>query len=570
MNRIFIIGILTLLVSCGTQKQVAVEGEQPITKKDYPYIEAFHQGVRFKAQGRVDDAIRKFELCLTMRQDDDAVYYALSQLYLIKNELNKSAESIEKAAELDPDNTWYIQELAYMYFEMANYPKAVENFKKLTEIEPGNIDWLYGYAEALVRNGEELKAIEALQKTEDQVGSHPEFTIQKYKLYMAINDEESALKELEEGKKQFPKSAQIIATMVDHYFKKGEYAKAIEMLEELVIADPSNGRAHLALADVYRQQGKKDKAYQELREAFPSDDVDLDTKMQVLISIHESSSTVDKEAMELVDILVMKYPNEAKVYSIKADFLLKQEKDDEALKSYRKALEYDKSLYPIWNQVLIMEYQASLFEDLYNDSKECLELFPTISTAYLLNGVSANQLKKYDQALDVLSAGIELVINDPAMKAEFYGQLGEAQFGLKNVEEGKKNYKKAIELDSRSNLLKNNFAFRLASAKEDLQLATSLIKQAIENSPGQGQYMDTYGWILFQQGKMSEAKEKFEKAYELNSGDKLIIEHLGDVNFKLGKTNDALEWWKEAQKIAPDDELLQKKITNKKYYEPDL
>ena len=80
-----------------------------------------------------------------------------------------------------------------------------------------------------------------------------------------------------------------------------------------------------------------------------------------------------------------------------------------------------------------------------------------MSIVYLLNGVSANQLKKHDEALESLESGIELVINDPAMKAEFYGQIGEAYFGLKDDNEGVTNYKKALSLDSKSNLLKNNF-----------------------------------------------------------------------------------------------------------------
>lgn len=540
-----------------------------VSSKNYPYIEAFHQGVRLKTQGRYDEALEKFKACLEMRQDDDAVYYALSQIYLIKNDFESSSESIQKAEELDPDNTWYLQELAYMFYETEDYASSVKSFGRLVEIEPRNIDWLYGYAEALVKNGETMKAVEALNKAEEQVGAAPQFSIQKYQLYIEAGDTEAAINELEQGQKKFPKDAQIIATMVDHYFRANQYSKAIEKLEELVVADPSNGRAHLALADIYRQQGRMDDAYSQLKEAFPLLDVDLDTKMQVLISIHDSQDKIDPQATELVDLLIQTYPDQAKPYSIKGDFLLKKGDDVEALKAYRKALEYDKTLYPIWNQVLIMEYQAAEFDLLYADSKECLELFPTMSIVYLLNGVSANQLKKHEEALESLETGIELVINDPAMKAEFYGQIGEAYFGLKDENEGVTNYKKALSLDSKSNLLKNNFAFRLATAKKDLELAQSIIEQAVSSSPGQSQYQDTYGWVYFQQGKYDKAKAQFEKAYEINAQDRLILEHLGDVEFKLGNKAKALDWWKRGLEIDPEHELLKKKINNQKYYEPE-
>lgn len=568
MHRILYIFIVLMLAACGTSKKMPAN-DGSISSKSYPYIEAFHQGIRLKTQGRYDEALAKFNECLSIRQDDDAVYYALSQIYLIKEDFSKSSEAIQKAAELDPDNTWYIQELAYMYYEMGDFSNSVKNFGRLVEIEPRNIDWLYGYAEALVKNGEIMKAVEALDKTEEQVGPSPQFNIQKYQLYVQAGDNEAAIKELEKGQKAFPKDAQIIATMVDHYFRNNEYTKAIEKLEELVVADPSNGRAHLALADIYRQQGKKEDAYKELFEAFPLLDVDLDTKMQVLISIHDAQEGVDPEAMQLVDLLVQTYPGQAKPLSIHGDFLLKKGDEKGALDAYRKALEYDNSLYPIWNQVLIMEYQAAEFDLLYSDSKACLDLFPTMSIVYLLNGVSANQLKKHETALESLESGIELVINDPAMKAEFNGQIGEAYFGLKNYSEGIKFYKKAIDLDPRSNLLKNNFAFRLATAKKDLDLALSIIEQAVSSSPQQSQYQDTYGWVYFQQGKYDKAKEQFEKAYELNDQDRLILEHLGDVEFKLGNKNKALDWWRKGLEIDPSHEQLKKKVDNQKYYEPE-
>ncbi len=52
-------------------------------------------------------------------------------------------------------------------------------------------------------------------------------------------------------------------------------------------------------------------------------------------------------------------------------------------------------------------------------------LYPSIAVVYLLNGVSANQLKKYNVAVDVLSVGVELVVNDNPVKAEFLWSIGE-------------------------------------------------------------------------------------------------------------------------------------------------
>jgi predicted Zn-dependent protease len=117
-----------------------------------------------------------------MKQDDDAVYYALSQLYLQKDDAQRSAECIEKAAKLDPNNVWYTQELAYMYFEKGNFPEAIKHFGKLVKLQPQNVEWLYGYAESLLKVGKTADAIKALDRTEEQVGAHPELSLQKFRM----------------------------------------------------------------------------------------------------------------------------------------------------------------------------------------------------------------------------------------------------------------------------------------------------------------------------------------------------------------------------------------------------
>jgi tetratricopeptide (TPR) repeat protein len=564
--NVYIISVLLLITSCGV-KQI-VNGPQQISNADYAYITKFHEGIRFKTTGRTVEAISKLEECLAIRQDDDAVYYALSQLELTSGNLDKSAEYILRASEVDSENQWYIQELAYMYYERGDFDKSADIFGELVKLEPRNVDWQYGYADVLTKKGDFYKAVEALNRTEDQVGINPALSIQKYTLLMQAKSPTKAIAELDNVREVYPDNAQVIATYVDHYFQTNEMEKGVEMLKKLVVADPNNGRAHLALADIYRQQKEVAKSYQELTRAFQSQDVDLDTKMKILITIHESSFKIDPEVYTLVDILVQRYPTEAKTHSIYGDYLLRAEKNNEALAAYKQALVYDKSQYPIWKQVLIMEYQNGNFINLYEDSKECLTLFPTATTVSLLNGVSANKLRKYDEAIDVLSAANEFIINDKPLKAEFYGQLGEAYFGLNDLLNGKGNFKKALSIDPKSSIICNNFAYRLAMHKEELDFAESLALKATNLAPSSANSLDTYGWVLFQKGDYERALVQLNKAFKLKKNDKLIVDHLGDVYFKLGKMVEAISFWEKAKELLSDNKKLEQKIADKRYYDP--
>ncbi len=570
LNQLIGLYLLSLiLLCCGVKKNAPSSIEKKgVSMSDYSYIEHFHEGLRLKSKGEINNAISAFDYCLSVRQNDDGVYYALSELYSQKKVPVKMLESLKVASKIAPDNIWYTQELAYQNFDQNKFDEALKYFAKLVQKEPSNVDWLYGYAECLVKVGKVNEAIKALDKTEEQVGKQPELTIQKFKLYLQIKQPEKGIEEINKMRAEFPKDPDLLGTLIDYYFQSGQEKKAIEILQELAEIDPMNGRAHMFLAEVYHQQLKKKEYFDELKKGFICDDVDIDTKMKILISILEEGAKISPEGFELLDLLVNKYPNDSKAYSIQGDYFVKAEKDDKALEAYKNALKYDKNKYVIWSQVLVMEYQAKKFSDLYDDSKECLDLFPANSSIYLFNGIAANQTNRYDEAVNVLTSGKELVVNDKAMESEFYSQLGDAYFGLKKYSQGKENFEKALKIDPLSTLNMNNYAYRLALAKLDLEHAEELIKKANNLSPNQAHFNDTYGWVLFQQGEYVKAKEYFDKAFKLNASDKIILEHLGDINSKIGQKEIAVEFWKKAKLAGSTNKNLNLKIDKKEYYEP--
>jgi len=228
LTHVIVFVSLVFLSACGSFKNKGKETKE-FSAMEYPYIEAFHEGIRLKTRGQITEAITMFEKCLAMKQDDDAVYYALSELYLMKSEPIRSVEYIQKAAKLDPKNIWYIQELAYMYVEQGNNSEAVKNFELLVKEQPQNVEWLYGYAECLVKVGKVAEAIKALDRTEDQIGVYPDLSIQKFKLYVQIKQPEKGIQEIEAARKIFPDDPSLLATLVDYYFQTGK-----EVIEESI------------------------------------------------------------------------------------------------------------------------------------------------------------------------------------------------------------------------------------------------------------------------------------------------------------------------------------------------
>lgn len=115
------------------------------------------------------------------------------------------------------------------------------------------------------------------------------------------------------------------------------------------------------------------------------------------------------------------------------------------IETLRKVFKTKKE-YKILQEILEREEKEELFEAMYNDSKEGLELFPAQPYLYKMNGLALNKLGKYNEAIDVLTLGIDFVIDNRTMEAAFYELLSESYKGLKQTKEALKYKQKAADL----------------------------------------------------------------------------------------------------------------------------
>ena len=70
---------------------------------------------------------------------------------------------------------------------------------------------------------------------------------------------------------------------------------------------------------------------------------------------------------------------------------------------------------------------------------------------------------------------------------------------------------------------------------DDLPGALSNFQQAVALDPDNAAYLDTLGWVYYQQGRYAEALELLERANELRPDDLEIREHIEKTREKLGK-----------------------------------
>lgn len=541
------------------------------SKQRIEFERLFFDANREKILGNYPEAENLLIQALHINPSSGAANYELATIYAYRNNRKQSLAFSKKAAALDSKNIWY--QLLYIdcLKENKQIGEAINAYQKLLKDFPEHIDLYYELANLYIYEGKGNEAIKVYDRIERLEGVTEESSLSKFKIYKAMNNTEKALSEIQKLIGLFPKESKYYGILGQLYLEKGESDKALAAYNDLLKVDPTNAYVHLSLADYYRKQKQNGKAYQEIKIGFASKDIDIDTKVKILLSFYsvsESFTDLRDDADTLCQLLVVAHPDEAKAFSIYGDFLYRDRKLTEAREQYRKAIALDKSKYALWNQLLIIESELNDYASMEKESKETMELFPTQPLPYFFNGVSNIQLKRFEPAVTALNDGLEFVYDNEPILAQFYANLGDAQNQLKNYSASDSAYNKALEIEPDNSYVLNNYAYYLSLRNTNLEKAEAMSKKSNELEPKNNSFEDTYGWILFQMKKYDDAKTWIGKAIE-DGGKKsgVLLEHYGDVLYKLGETEEALQYWMDAKKAGGTTELIDKKIADKKLYE---
>ena len=117
------------------------------------------------------------------------------------------------------------------------------------------------------------------------------------------------------------------------------------------------------------------------------------------------------------------------------------------------------------------------------------------------------------------------------------------------------------KLDPGHPTLQNNLGFSLLERGGDLDEAARLIKSALDQDPKNSSTMDSWGWVLFKQGKFTEAEAALRKAAQMSPFSPEVHRHLGEALLKLDRLQDALDEWERALAFAfPDRKALEDQV----------
>lgn len=233
-----------------------------------------------------------------------------------------------------------------------------------------------------------------------------------------------------------------------NYFELEKYSEAEAFTQRALKQDPNNLFMQILLRDTYNRQNNYKSALEvqkKIAEKHKNSELDLvilyiknnqiEDAKKILIDL-EKKGTLDENLLPFKESILsgsVSTPNDSSA---------EKQLEDQTITELQVTYKSEKS-FRVLEQLLIKLNDKKKYLELKKHSSEGLEFFPAQPFVYLMNATALNFTKKYDQALLKLETGLDYIVDDTSLEAQFYDQMGLSFKGLKNNVEASKSYKKA-------------------------------------------------------------------------------------------------------------------------------
>jgi len=534
-------------------------------KQRYNEADLFAQGLIKKETGNLQEALELFNLALEINPNDAAANYELARVLTSLNRSDEGLTSVTKAITLKPNNIWYKAYYAKLSRINEHYDDYVQAYEELVEGNPYDLNFLYELAFAYQFTGDYKKAIGAYNKLEEMVGVNERMTIQKVDFHTKLGNPKEGVKEYEKLIATNPDDPRYYALLAEYCSKNNLNEKAVWAYEKIVEINPNDPYVHISLADYYDKNGEKEKSFTELKLGLSNHELDLKTKINLLVGYYRGVLTDEqkRQALELSEILMEVHKGDPMANTFYASMLYENEEFDKARPLFRDIVESGQATYTAWEQLLFCDLYLEDSKALAEDSEECIDYFPSYPLPYFFAGIGNFQIKDYVKAKAFLESGKEFVVNNNTLLEQFYSTLGDTYNELENYDASYEAYDKVLKLNPENAAVLNNYSYYLSLRNEHLDKAKKMAKKSVDIDPYNSNNLDTYAWVLYKLEDYKHALEWIKKAYN-NGGSSsgVVLEHYGDILIKLGKKDDALSYWKQAREKNDYSEFLDGKIND--------
>lgn len=408
------------------------------------FQEHFFEALKQKGIENYDRAVEALHKCLNLDSKKPVIYFELGKNYNKLKNFGAAEDNLKKAIHMQPDNEWFLDELYDVYFQQDDINNAIKTIKQLVKYHP---DYKEDLAALYVREKRYKQALELLDELDEDLGVSEARDAMRNDIYSITGNADDRIENLEQRIANNPNNEENHLKLIYRYSQTGDRKKAYKAAKNLLKIKPESKFVHLALYKFYLQDHKVEDAIKSVKIALTSPEINAAAKTKVLKDFVGFVAKNPEYENDLVDITTLVDENkDAQTHSDLGQYYLKAGDKVKALANFKEALKQDPNDFKLIKDVLLLQLNIQDYNAVIKDSEEALELYPAQPILYLVNGVANNKQGDHKKAVDSLEMGLDFLIDNPNMEADFYSELSLAYKALNNIGKSETFAKKAEDL----------------------------------------------------------------------------------------------------------------------------
>lgn len=547
----------------------------------------FERALILMESGRVERAESELRAVIRAFPQFNDAYRVAGQLLVERaaNDRQKMDEAVrylQKAFAVNPDDLASGVTLSRILVASGRTAEAEKVLATLVERAPDQRVINYNYAQVLTKLG---RGNESKPYLERAVALDPTFApaiLQLVDIYEKEQDYAKAAELLQPAIDQEPMNIELQRQQAYYHLRSGQADKSVETFRRLAAADPKDRRAQFFLAESLTElseHGEAEAIYRRLLELDPND-FELLTSFgvsQVAQRKYDEAQTTFKRILA-----APKVPDNlaALARTQLALIALQHDRYDEAIELARPVFVFrDKPNAQAVNIALEALRKQKRFSDALTLLKPLVDAHGTdafVNARYVEMLVRSGDTKKAQQVAATqakLGARNVIATSEALVQAEEYAaatsllseaittkpdeidlrfQLGSAHERAGDRAAAERAFLDLLEKEPEHAPTLNYLGYMWAEAGTNLDRAADMLTRAVRQEPRNGAYIDSLGWVYFQQGKLDLAEKHLKDAVRLVPRDATVKGHLADVYARRGDLKRALELYREALTFEPD------------------
>jgi len=405
------------------------------------FQEYFFEALKQKGIENYDRAVEALHKCLNLDSKKPVIYFELGKNYNKLKNYGAAEDNLKKAIKMQPDNEWFLDELYDVYYQQDDINNAIKTIKQLVKYHP---DYKEDLATLYIREKRYKQALDLLDELDEELGVSEARDAMRNEIYSITGNADDRIDNLEQRIANNPNNEDNHLKLIYRYSQTGNKKKAYKAAQNLLKIKPESKFVHLALYKFYLEDGKVKDAINSVKIALASPEINADAKAKVLRDFVTFVSKNPEYEADLVDITALvDEQKDAQTHSNLGQYYLKAGDKVKALANFKEALKQNPNDFKLIRDVLLLQLNIEDYKAVVTESEEALELYPAQPILYLVNGVANNKQGNYKKAIDSLEIGLDFLIDNPNMEADFYSELSLAYKALNNISKSETFAKKA-------------------------------------------------------------------------------------------------------------------------------